>query len=359
MQSQAHIVNMIGNAVCQVGKNNVSSELGLYELGSGFFSTVYKHPIDPNLVVKIGGDTDDAWLDYATFCLQFHHTDEKLLKVLEVRVFNTFYVAIMERLDPAHLILEWSKLPWEDRPNIENRSDYKAQERARSELYNAVDYFPNSGLARCYREIRTPNDLHSENVMMRGDVMVVTDPWSNGATYYQNFKAANGRIDITMRRMPMRAEFVGMDFHNIEQRVIAHQLEDMAKMMAVPNKWLWPMPKIGDKVELEILKNRIPDAVVRSRPDVVKDGSPASIRAEKENHMLRVRSQHDNLAFIQGVQRSLLPVIRSRRLQAARSAIVRRVEAAGRWWARTDGRSNPATSGLHARDTTKQDAMAA
>lgn len=393
MPSQAQVVNLIGEAVKGYSKeieevSVIENDLGLVKLGSGHFSTVYKHPFDANLVIKIGRDVNDGWLDYAAYCIQYAHEDERLLRVLDARVFGVYYVAVMERLEPMTVPLNAGGWKDEDSPG------YLVWYKARQEILNAATYSPGSRLALLQSTVRKINDLHDENAMLRGDVVVLTDPFSFGGAYFRQYKTANGRIDVSVKLAPEPvAEPAGLtkgvmdivaegfaklepgqwrvpkfkwqeaDFRDIELRALQHMQQIPKRRDQIGRKewrWDWEIPKLGDQFIMKIQKDSV-DAqpIPRERALVVKDGSPAAIRAEKEDRMLRVRSKHDNTAYTQGVQRALLPECRSRRVQTSRIALVERAaraierHIADAVWVR-----NTALR-LHPKYPPEQDAMAA
>ena len=408
MQTQAQIVNMIGNAITQMARPNsraVQDEIGLRPLGSGAYSDVYEHPMNRDLVIKIGRQgRDDGWLGYATFCMKNAFTSPYLMQVHDVRLFESkagheYYVAVMERLTPYtyHSFVKkyeemchWMGYAGPDAPEI---------------------------LQQLTREVGFGNDMHGGNVMWRGapgGQLVVTDPYSSSNYgYYERYKLANGRIDVTVNvamyqeRLPaqssMRVAFEDLRKLAGEQGVaglqpgpvlaeairqehvnaqIAHQKQkldaalniqlaaldqrmfqriqpgqQMRKAM-IPPDWFGADFAVVEKriarhpldEAIEVVERHIQEAV-HVRPTMAHDGSPASIRAEKEDRMLRVRSKHDNLAHRKGLPRTLLQKRGSRWVRTAWNVVT------GGLGGKAIGGHSPVvwtsstSKGLHARST--------
>lgn len=161
------------------------------------------------------------------------------------------------------------------------------------------------------------------------------------------------------KRSPDRLRpMFGFDFAQIEKRVAGQ----FADMMVVDDLMLKPnMVHAMDGKMLEqqmremqrmMERNNIPPAPrkVRSeRPELVKDGSPAAIRREKEDRMLRIRTQHDNQPHRAGLQRTLLPGQQPRRVSTPWAAKFDRVESSARGQCDPTGRAVGPPIGLHNR----------
>lgn len=153
---------------------------GFRKLGSGHFSRVYAFTNRPGLVLKVGGpggygDTgsrsivcgdraalDDAWPQYAVFTANYKKTTGGLLdwmpNIYHVeRLSGEFYFAVTERLseqdgyDPVY--------------SCRNLGKQLNLLSAAAPGYGAQD------------------DLHSANIMLRGDKPVITDPWKGPSRY--------------------------------------------------------------------------------------------------------------------------------------------------------------------------------
>lgn len=81
--------------------------VGGQKIGAGGFSTVYKHPSQGGLVVKISGrgehtkqDGGDAgWLEWAKYCRLNYRSNRHLLRVAEIQPIGEFFFAAMEPLE--------------------------------------------------------------------------------------------------------------------------------------------------------------------------------------------------------------------------------------------------------------------
>lgn len=369
MQSQLHIVNLIGLAIDGSGKasrqaiwDTVQDEFGLQKLGAGSYGAVFRHPTDYNLVIKVGYDKEDGWLDYAAFCMMHRPGNPELMEVHDLRIFRHCFVAVMERLETAYnnADVQYLRRNWREGTLLTPKLE---------ELYLAVGPF---------------YDLHEGNIMQRNGQAVIVDPVARGSKTYHKYMTGNGRIDVTMRAEPVvrgidpdyykHADLADIDYAGLEKRVMDWRIKfDPMLMQQIPKRrdhigrreWMVPylgIPKVGDQVLIQ-LKNRDIvheyEPIPRERALVVKDGTPASIRSEKEDRMLRVRSQHDNTAYTQGVQRSLLPFSRSRRVQAARIALVEGTARATECIERHAGWASKFTYRFHPKHPAEQDAVAA
>ena len=386
MQSQRQIVNLIGAALDGLNLTSaysiwpaVETEFGLHQIGSGGYGAVFRHPTNYDLVIKVGYDKSDGWLDYAAFCMANRPGNPELLEVHDVRVFKQCFVAVMERLDP-----------------VGSYDDAHPMHQQRLAWREGYDLTP--ALRKLYHEIDSFNDLHAGNIMRRKDQIVITDPFARGNCSYKSYLTANGRIDVSVKLAPEPViEPVGLtkgvmdvvargfaklepgrwripqrwqeaDFRASELRALQH-MQQIPKRRDQIGRMEWlsfvGLTKVDYKVFVQLKKRaEVHDAVhyeplPRERALVVKDGSPAAIRAEKEDRMLRVRSKHDNTAYTQGIQRALLPECRSRRVQAARIAIVERATGPAAGYNRNAGWGVKPAVRFYPKHPPEQDALAA
>lgn len=266
MQSQRHVVNTVGLALSSQNFSYdtrgaatcfIEDELGLQKIGGGAYGSVFRHPSDYSLVVKVGFDPNDGWLDYAAFCIE-NPGHPELMQVHDLRVFSTFWVAVMEKLDAT-----------ED-------FSYGGSKYGMRRDWETGDNLP-LGAQRLWNKVGRFTDLHGGNMMLRDGFPVITDPYCVGEGYYQKFKAANGRIDVTI------------GIYNVSDEQVLKELQ-----YAGPNG-----------------------------APVVAVGKAATVRAQKENTVLRSRPVHADPARSEGVQRALLPKLGSRRVQTARGAVLK------------------------------------
>ena len=79
-------------------------ELGIKHLGAGSFATVFQHPTDPNIVVKIVTRRDPAYLNYLNWARknQRNRYVPKILAVYKVRFKfkDSAIIVFMEKLKP-------------------------------------------------------------------------------------------------------------------------------------------------------------------------------------------------------------------------------------------------------------------
>lgn len=160
-------------------------KMGYRCIGTGAFAAVYSRPGD-DVVIKIGSDgEDDPWLHYAHAC-KSSKPNPWLPKINKVALFNVttsngwdeqYYVAEIERLKPITTsrkrihreVLEGLDSVWD----IAERSSLKAM-RLLGMDDNLVEAF--RVITMVQDRTNGSRDIHSGNVMLRGDQFVITDP---------------------------------------------------------------------------------------------------------------------------------------------------------------------------------------
>lgn len=157
-------------------------DMGIKRLGSGLFSTVYQHPTLQNMVVKMIVRNDPMYIEYAQKCSRLDNPwlpkiyGIEYAKVLKRGKEITVAFVFLERLKRASRVEQqqaaekitgndydwcglyphWDSFNW--RLISANHKDENVKTVAR--LFDAIDV----------------NDIHEENVMMREDQLVFTDP---------------------------------------------------------------------------------------------------------------------------------------------------------------------------------------
>jgi hypothetical protein len=152
-----------------VEKQDFSTFTGLKFLGSGCYANVYA--IDETRVLKIVKTSDSGYARYADVCK--NNKNPHLPKILAQGVWGGKQIYILERLT----------------------SIQESEHRARGYAFmNAVSAFAQgdenpylapvagafSDCMKILRDNNLANDIHDNNIMMRGDVPVITDPVSEG-----------------------------------------------------------------------------------------------------------------------------------------------------------------------------------
>lgn len=137
------------------------TDYGYTKLGSGHFSAVIAHPTEPSSkVVKIGMSIEDSWLGFAMYCKE--NPAPYLPVIEEIILFPKHYVAIMERLDPL---------------NGKQQSEWNDGRHKRGDGANCVARIPESA-AMFERLANGRIDMHADNVMWRGEQLVIIDPFA-------------------------------------------------------------------------------------------------------------------------------------------------------------------------------------
>jgi len=176
---------------------------GFKYIAAGMYGAVFDHPTDPTRVLKTGLSRGDGWVVYATYCL-VNKTDDNdhLLKVHSLHLFQDMYVAEIERLT----------LYDKDSPTDAAREQYDLMRE-----YNST--YPE--LLRLWTTVAPHNDLHPGNIMMRGDIVVVTDPYcsvqSREDTY--NVEFGIGRVDSDTLKKRLEDKALLQELQNAEPKV--------------------------------------------------------------------------------------------------------------------------------------------
>ena len=135
-------------------------------LGSGHYSLVLQSKIKENVAIKLGKSTKDPFLSYITK-MSFLQTNPyfPIIHNLYVDYENNFYVARMEKLEEGNFSnrLKLSKLF--DKESFPETED--------SNLNSIVRHIKEFAL---FYDVEV--DVHSNNIMQRGNQLVITDPFS-------------------------------------------------------------------------------------------------------------------------------------------------------------------------------------
>ena len=160
-------------------------KMGYRCIGTGAFAAVYARPGD-DVVIKIGlHGEEDPWLHYA-YAVKSSKQNPWLPKINKVGLFRKkdsdgypedYYVAEIERLKPITIgrkrshreVLEGLDSVWD----IVERSSLKAM-RLFGLDDNLIEAF--RVITKVQDRTNSSRDIHSGNVMLRGDQFVITDP---------------------------------------------------------------------------------------------------------------------------------------------------------------------------------------
>ena len=146
-------------------RTNLDDYMSKYDFkkfGSGKYASVYGNQKYP-FVIKVF-QKDSAYMRWLKFCLS--NRDNPYVPKIKGKVLKItpmVYAIRLEKLSPGYITSEFNReySQWQKDPN------YKTQDAA---LQQVFDFFePNRKLL----------DLHGENVMMRGDQLVIIDPFYN------------------------------------------------------------------------------------------------------------------------------------------------------------------------------------
>lgn len=395
-------------------------EYGWTVLGSGQCGVTIVHPTNVDQVIKVFTKTDDGGMDFAVWTMRQQMQGKNsvhLPEILAIHIDGSLATVAMERLQPSGEIHR-------------GRGD-----TARNDIVRKwqAGFSPNCPvLEEYFTDFGTPDDLHGQNWMLRGDTPVLIDPlfarpwkahrweqyWYGGKIqmhaavtqnpvhpadsigkvldhittegrriyrpallplnevgighprpgmqaaadiWYAHRKEVAKHREVHAHRFvhgikhrdaPIMQPMPAVDFAAMEMRILAwnadqrlsgvlhRQMRQMADAMGVPAGIMNPAG------------NRIPiQKVMYERAPLVRDGSPAAIRAEKESNMLRIRSEHDTKPRDEGVQCALLPGQQSRRVPSARRVVDEGNRSPKECIGRTTTRPTGPPTGLHIGDT--------
>lgn len=180
------------------GENSAEKRLqnwGYEKAGSGTFSDVYTKP-GTNKVLKVFDDDDRGYLQFIRFVKRnpSPHYPAFLSKL--VKVSHWIYAIRIEKLtsidgnyhgvskqDLSDII---RKMSWYDSWDQMITDTMERQgENIKQEILELLKYFQKNqpGLLDAVRLLysnakkKTEIDLHDENIMLRGDTIVISDPW--------------------------------------------------------------------------------------------------------------------------------------------------------------------------------------
>jgi hypothetical protein len=142
----------------------------------GAFSTVYEGPI-PNTVVKVGRTTDDGWLFWAAYVMTLQNPEPWMPRILALHIDERTdnFQAILEALTPTQCpnrpsccggfpdVINGKKAYVQNVPVVEASSVRMHLEAIQRITDEAEPFY---------------FDAHVHNWMMRGDQIVLTDPFA-------------------------------------------------------------------------------------------------------------------------------------------------------------------------------------
>lgn len=157
-------------------------EKSLRDLGEGCWGTVFEHPTDKNIVVKVFDREDNAYFAYLKWAVE-NQSNVYAPKIYSAHESDSIGIVFMERLEPlgpkqfknfseTHFKLDTLRRSYVSSATLMDNTllstvAYKESPDFRSLLRFLMDVA---------RDGRYVVDLHDGNAMMRGNQVVVTDP---------------------------------------------------------------------------------------------------------------------------------------------------------------------------------------
>ena len=148
-------------------------------LGEGSYSSVFQSPTE-NFVVKVNkGYIDQGFLKFVDFCHK-NKGNLHLPKIGEIKKFDKFYIVFIEKLesnngehDNDDIALDIEKLVLMSDSYEKVMKDIKSfySEDIVKQIIECADI-----LKDFLKNKKLFVDLHGENIMWRGNILVITDP---------------------------------------------------------------------------------------------------------------------------------------------------------------------------------------
>lgn len=179
---------------------------GWVGLGSGAYGCVIAPAENPDIVVKFGviDDEDavsdiwrDGYIDYAVFCRDNYTRSKHLPKIYEIAVFDRMFCVIMERLDIMDTGLRCGP-EWDTKCLIRSAIGYPTDPA----IGISLDFESDRVFSDLKRSLGCSDDAHCGNFLLRGDTVVLTDPYA-GKTKAPNHREYMEGQRIVSRRTPL------------------------------------------------------------------------------------------------------------------------------------------------------------
>lgn len=152
------------------------SKRGFKRLGSGCFSTVYHHP-SSDKVIKVTRNQDN-WIEYIKWASENGYAGKFAPKVFSFKNFNdNFSVAVMEKLDKCMTQVDRSSKHYVTYSLLGLTEG--------NETASSVVDLLEPGIAKFLNHFHKKWDgwdMHRENVMVKGDRIVIVDPLAGRLT---------------------------------------------------------------------------------------------------------------------------------------------------------------------------------
>jgi len=156
-----------GKSMQQIEYENKLRSLGCELLGKGLFSNVFSIP-KTDKVIKVG--RMDEWPTYIKWATENGHAGKFAPKVYSLKFYDTFYVAIMERLVCTVGEIQDQDGYYTNSLQVQIYFTMSHEDCEASDFHSFVMEL---------RHRRMSGDLHEGNVMVRHDgQLVITDPIS-------------------------------------------------------------------------------------------------------------------------------------------------------------------------------------
>lgn len=160
-------------------EQHLMNDFGYKVYGAGAYGCVVEGP-DHNTVFKIvstkKGINEDGWIQYAIFCMQYHNECSSLLKVYNMKKYDGFLIAQIERLSDNY----YHPIRTSPRPGVSTRPRSVRE----AEVLGIIQEHP--VLIKLEDQLGQFTDLHMNNWMLRGETPVITDPY--GTCYSPMYK---------------------------------------------------------------------------------------------------------------------------------------------------------------------------
>lgn len=318
---------------------DICERFGFSKLGDGNFGFAIKHPENPDLAIKV-----------VLGCAQYHKADRKVqlsdgymdyvaacMLAPKSKYLPEFHAAIVGKFCAVVVMKKYKNCY--DGPDGGHGAEC---------FRDIVRDIPDDGLDFVKGMLGRFSDVHTGNFMWCDDVksFVVTDPYAEHGRSKAPCERWIGKdgvltVDVEFNHAPSDR----LNMHDIRKPDMP-EFGRMRKMMLdqfmVPSRFLRPVERMVDQeMQVRVEKQRhmhvkamdfmvlddhfdIEARNMHVRRELVDHSEKPTLRQQEKDHVLRLKSEHDCGARIEGVSGALLPRLQPWWLPAAWAAKLKR-----------------------------------
>jgi len=191
------ITDALGETKSRMSQESLMIQYGFIRLGSGVSATAYMHLTDPKKVVRLSQDgeryAEDDWASFALFAMENPCPVMPVIHSMR-KVGPHLVITIMEKLKENWEIGRQA----EDVMNREWRTDWEFRAQTVPAFRECMPV-----LRKMVDELGLPDDLWKANYMMRGDQLVITDPYHGLGSRGNKYR---------LSRYPVKHQYLALQF---------------------------------------------------------------------------------------------------------------------------------------------------